>query len=163
MNAADKKLQNKIYNKSVPKGTKKADKIAGFIVWLEERNALLAEYRKIIEKEVAETKRCFGEHYEYHFQEGENGLLTEEDEDDELPEDYVEKDIKPDIKYFSNESIKRLTETMRYLVEEVMIDYDDYDPDADEDGDDADELTEMGGDLMAEVMAVVAKYDAEKK
>jgi hypothetical protein len=89
------------------------EETVGYIVWKDERNYFQGEYLKAITNlnYAMEHQRDGDEDDDYYMTE--EGILTENDDDDEMPEDAT-----PDINYFSNANIERITEIITDLLED---------------------------------------------
>jgi hypothetical protein len=88
------------------------EETVGYIEWRDERNHLLGEYLKAITnlKYAMEHQYKGDDDQDYYM--SEEGILTENDDDDEMPED------DPNINYFSNANIERITEIITDILED---------------------------------------------
>lgn len=84
--------------------------------WREDRKCLLSEYLKAITNlRYAMEHQYKGDDDEDYYM-SEEGILTENDDDGEMPEDAT-----PDINYFSNANIERITEVITDLLEDEEL------------------------------------------
>jgi hypothetical protein len=124
---ADQKLQFQIYEKSivdtpledalkVAKGVFgknfRLEETAGYIEWLSTRNCLIADYYKARDNINYAMKHQYKGNDDQDYYMSEEGILTENDDDGEMPEDDF------DIKYFQNEHIERMTEIITEILED---------------------------------------------
>lgn len=127
MNAQMNQIQIQLYRKSLNEEDTIALKVAeevfgknfrieetvGYIHWKDERNYFQGEYLKAITNlKIAMEHQYKGDDDEDYYM-SEEGILTENDDDDEMPEDAT-----PDINYFSNANIERITEIITDLLED---------------------------------------------
>jgi hypothetical protein len=89
------------------------EETVGYIHWKDERNYFQGEYLKAITNlKYAMEHQYKGDDDEDYYM-SEEGILTENDDDGEMPEDAT-----PDINYFSNANIERITEVITDLLED---------------------------------------------
>ena len=128
---AEQKINDyKLYHKSMTEEDKIALKVAeevfgknfrieetvGYINWWKERMWFQGEYLKAITNlNYAMAHQYKGDDDEDYYM-TEEGILTENDDDGEMPEDAT-----PDINYFSNANIERITEVITDLLEDEEL------------------------------------------
>jgi hypothetical protein len=84
----------------------------GYIIWRDERKYFLGEYLKAITNLNYAMKHQYKGDDDQDYYMSEEGILTENDDDDEMPED------DPNINYFSNANIERITEIITDILED---------------------------------------------